>query len=76
MSDELYYADAIELAERIRVREVSPVEVAQAHLDRIDAVNPALNALIAFPEGVKGRAREAEAAVPRPNATWTGWNWA
>ena len=65
MSDELYYADAIELAERIRLRDVSPVEVAQAHLDRIDAVNPALNALIAFPEGVMDRAREAEAAVLR-----------
>ena len=69
MSDELYYADAIELAERIRLREVSPVEVAQAHLDRIDAVNPALNALIAFPDGVMDRAREAEAAVLR------GDNW-
>ena len=65
MTDELYYADAIELAERIRLREVSPVEAAQAHLDRIDAVNPALNALIAFPDGVMDRAREAEAAVLR-----------
>ena len=69
MSDEIIYTDAIELAERIRLREVSPVEVAQAHLDRIEAVNPALNALIAFPDGVMDRAREAEAAVLR------GDNW-
>ncbi len=69
MSDEIIYTDAIELAERIRLREVSPVEVAQAHLNRIEAVNPALNALIAFPDGVMDRAREAEAAVLR------GDNW-
>ena len=65
MSDEIIYADAIELARRIRQRELSPVEVAQAHLDRIGQVNPALNALIAFPEGVMVRAREAEAAAVR-----------
>ena len=65
MSDEIIYADAVELAERIRQRELSPVEVAQAHLDRIGQVNPALNALIAFPEGVMVRAREAEDAAVR-----------
>ena len=52
MSDDIVFADATELARRIRERSLSPVEVAQAHLDRIEAVNPALNALVAFPEGV------------------------
>ncbi len=65
MSDEIFYIDATELARRIRERELSPVEVVQAHLDRIEALNPTLNALIAFPEGVIDRAREAEAAVMR-----------
>ena len=65
MTDEIFYADAVELARRIRDRELSPVEVVQAHLDRIEALNPTLNALIAFPEGVLDRAREAEAAVMR-----------
>ena len=50
MSEEIIYADAATLARRIRERELSPVEVAQAHLDRIESVNPKLNALIAFPK--------------------------
>ena len=65
MKEEIIYADAATLAGRIRHRELSPVEVVQAHLDRIDAVNPRLNALIAFPDGVMERAREAEAAAAR-----------
>ena len=69
MNEEIIYADAHELAQRIRDRELSPVEVVQAHLDRIDAINPRLNALIAYPDGVMDRAREAEAAAVR------GENW-
>ena len=65
MSEEIIYADAATLASRIRDRSLSPVEVVQAHLDRIEAVNPKLNALIAFPEGVMERAREAETAAAR-----------
>lgn len=65
MSEEICYADAATLARRIRDRELSPVEVVQAHLDRIEAVNPKLNALIAFPEGVMERAREAESEAMR-----------
>ena len=65
MTEEIIYADAATLARRIRDRELSPIEVTQAHLDRIEAVNPKLNALIAFPEGVMERAREAEAAAMR-----------
>ena len=65
MSEDIIYADAATLARRIRERELSPVEVMQAHLNRIESVNPKLNALIAFPEGVMERAREAEAAASR-----------
>ena len=46
MSSDIIYFDATKLAELIRTREVSPVEVVQAHLDRIDAVNPKLNAIV------------------------------
>jgi aspartyl-tRNA(Asn)/glutamyl-tRNA(Gln) amidotransferase subunit A len=42
----IIYSDATKLAELIRTREVSPVEVVQAHLDRIEAINPKLNAII------------------------------
>ena len=65
MPEDIFYADATELAQRIRDRVLSPVEVVQAHLDRIEAVNPKLNALIAYPERVLEQAREAEAAIGR-----------
>ena len=65
MSEDIFYSDATDLARRIRDRSLSPVEVVQAHLDRIEAVNPGLNALVAFPDGVMDRAREAEAAIMR-----------
>lgn len=42
----LYYQDATALAALIRTKQVTPREVVQAHLDRISAVNPALNALV------------------------------
>jgi Asp-tRNA(Asn)/Glu-tRNA(Gln) amidotransferase A subunit family amidase len=49
----------------IRNREVSPVEVAQAHLDRIARLNPELNAIVTLAPDVIERARVAEAAVMR-----------
>lgn len=36
MSEEIYYAPATELAAKIRQKVLSPVEVVQAHLDRIE----------------------------------------
>lgn len=42
----LLRAGAAELGRMIRRREVSPVEVLQAHFDRIDAVNPHINAVV------------------------------
>ena len=45
-SDPIYYQDASKLAELIRTREISPVEVMKAHLDRIDSVNPTINAIV------------------------------
>ncbi len=42
---ELYYLPAAELARKIRTKECSPVEVMEAHLDRVEKVNPALNAI-------------------------------
>jgi len=43
---ELWRKGAVELAALIRDREVSSREVVQAHLDRIKAVNPHLNAIV------------------------------
>ncbi|KQY09326.1 glutamyl-tRNA(Gln) amidotransferase subunit A [Mycobacterium sp. Root135] len=63
MSSELFYLDATKLAELIRMREVSPVEVVQAHLDRIDAVNPKINAIVTVAPGALASAKTAEAAI-------------
>jgi amidase len=43
---ELWRLSAIELARRIAAKEVSSTEVVEAHLARIDAVNPRLNAIV------------------------------
>ena len=53
------------MARLIRDREVSPVEIAQAHLERISTLNPALNAIVTLAPDVLERAKEAEAAVMR-----------
>jgi amidase len=43
---EIWQLSATELAQRIASRQLSSVEVVDAHLNRIDAVNPALNAVV------------------------------
>jgi Asp-tRNA(Asn)/Glu-tRNA(Gln) amidotransferase A subunit family amidase len=57
---------ACEIARRIRAREVSPVEVAREHLERIARLNPFLNAFVDWqPDVVMAQARAAEDAVMR-----------
>ena len=63
MTKEIIFSDATKLAELIRTKEVSPVEVVQAHLDRIAAVNPKINAIVTLADGALKAARKAEAAV-------------
>jgi aspartyl-tRNA(Asn)/glutamyl-tRNA(Gln) amidotransferase subunit A len=63
MTSDILYSDAIRLAELIRTRQVSPVEVVQAHLDRIEAVNPRINAIVTLAAGALAEAKAAEAAV-------------
>ena len=65
MSEDIYFADATELAERIRSKALSPVEVITAFLERIEAINPKLNAVVTLANDAIERAREAEAAVAR-----------
>ena len=65
MSEDIYYAPATELAAKIRQKELSPVEVVQAHLDRIERLNPTLNAIVFFADDPMEQARQAEAAVMR-----------
>src|ERR1044071_1534761 len=53
------------IAKMIRQRELSPVEVAEAHLERIARLNPDLNAIVTIAPDVIERARAAEAALQR-----------
>ncbi|MDH4076351.1 MAG: amidase family protein, partial [Acidimicrobiia bacterium] len=52
---------AIELATAIRARELSAVELLDHYLDRVDRLNPAINALVTFDlDGARARARAAD----------------
>ncbi|MFE5158833.1 amidase [Streptomyces sp. NPDC056697] len=62
--DRSIYRDATELAELIRTRQVPAVEVMRAHLDRIDEVNPRLNAMMTvLTEQALAAARAADESV-------------
>jgi Asp-tRNA(Asn)/Glu-tRNA(Gln) amidotransferase A subunit family amidase len=66
MHDEIAWMPATEMAERIRKKQLSPVEVTAAVLERIDALNPALNAYtVVTHDMAMAAAREAEEAVTR-----------
>src|SRR5712691_49452 len=63
MSEELTTKSATELAALIRSRAVSPVEVVEAHLRRIERINPSLNAIVTVSADALEQARVAEAAL-------------
>ena len=68
MADALHYLSAWDLSGLIRRREVSPVEVVDACLARIDATEPTLNSFITLlPEPARAAARRAEAEILRGN---------
>jgi amidase len=61
---ELWRESASSLAARIRARDLSSVEVMEAHLARIEAVNPRLNAIVTLdPEGALESAAAADRAL-------------
>jgi len=70
---EIHYLSATDALRRFRSRELSPVELVHAVLDRADKVEPAINAFAElFPEQALEQAREAESryagsgSEPRP----------
>jgi len=61
---ELWRLSATDLARLIRARKVSAREAAEAALQRLEAVNPRLNAIVAHrPELVRARADEIDRAI-------------
>src|SRR5712691_811340 len=70
MTRDLCFTPAVELARLYRARKVSPLEVMQAVLERLDRVNPVVNAFVTVDrEGALRQARRATAALARRNAT-------
>jgi amidase len=64
--DDLIYRSTGDLAQMIRDREVSSEEVVRAHLAWIEAVNPALNAVVHLvAEQAMSQARDADSALAR-----------
>jgi amidase len=63
-SDELSYMSAAEIADHVRRRALSPVEIIEACIERIERRNPSLNAFVyqGF-EDARAAARAAEQAV-------------
>ncbi|MCC6992334.1 MAG: amidase, partial [Acidobacteria bacterium] len=67
--DALCFLPAIDLAAKIRAREVSPVEAVDAVLARLEAINPRLNAFVfVHADEARAQAKVAEAAVMRGDA--------
>lgn len=67
--NELVWMTAVELAAKIKAGELSAVEVLQAHIEQIEALNPALNAIVTYlPERALEQARQADARQARGEA--------
>jgi amidase len=63
LSEEITTKSAIQLAELIRAGILSPVEVVEAFLERIERINPSLNAIVTLAPDAIEKARAAEAAL-------------
>ena len=64
--DDLTFLSAVAMAEQIREKKISPIELADAHLAKIERLNPKLNAFVHVDtERVRREARAAETAVAR-----------
>lgn len=61
---DLTFLPAVVMAQLVREKKISPVELADAHLTKIERLNPQLNAFVHVDaERVRRAAREAESAV-------------
>jgi amidase len=61
MSDDVAFAGATRIAEMVRAKEVSPTELVDLYLERIERIDPALNAYrVVLEEGARADAKRAE----------------
>jgi amidase len=69
MTDDLCFRPATELAGMLRAREISARELLDAHLDRIERLNPSLNAVVTLDaDGARAAADAADAALAAGSA--------
>src|SRR5271154_4505634 len=67
--DKIIFGTIAEIAAGIREKKFSPVEVVEAHLQRMAEVQPKLNAFVHLDaEGARRQARVTEAALMREDA--------
>src|SRR5216683_2767025 len=60
------YGTLAEIAREIRSKNISPLELVELHLKRIESLQPMLNAFVHFnPEGVRQQARAVESSAGR-----------
>jgi len=63
---EIYWMSAVALSEAVRRRELSPVEILDSILERIEECNPKINAIVTLDEGgARKSAKDAERKVER-----------
>lgn len=63
MMDPTFFS-AVQMSRQVRQRKISPLELAEAHLAKIERLNPKLNAFVHVdPERVRYQAKQAEQSV-------------
>jgi Asp-tRNA(Asn)/Glu-tRNA(Gln) amidotransferase A subunit family amidase len=67
--DSIYFADIADVARKIRTKEISPCEIIDAHLERIEKLQLKLNAFVHVDtDGARRQAQAAEASLLRGDA--------
>jgi amidase len=70
MISDICALSAVDMARRIRAKELSARDVVAAHLDQIERINPTVNAIVTLvAEQAMERAREADEALARGRGT-------
>ncbi|QES88333.1 amidase [Rhizosphaericola mali] len=59
----LFFFDAYTLAKLVKTKQLSPVEIVRTHLERIEAINPKINAIVQIADTAIETAQKAEDAV-------------
>jgi len=63
VNQQLHFAPVTQLAEAIRAKQISSLEVVRACLHRIAEVNPTINAVVRLADDAEDQARRADAAL-------------